>query len=90
MEVSFSSSFKRALKRKIRANPKIENEFWFSLQLFINDPFDPSLKTHKLSGKLRYLWSFKVDYNNRVVFYFTNDNPNRAVLVDLGTHDDVY
>ena len=90
MEVSFSSSFKRALKRKTKANPKTENEFWLSLQLFVNDPFDPSLKTHKLSGKLRYLWSFTVDHNNRVIFYFTNDNPKRAVLIDLGTHDEVY
>ncbi|MGL4347400.1 MAG: type II toxin-antitoxin system RelE/ParE family toxin [Chitinophagaceae bacterium] len=68
----------------------MEDLFWLKLQLFINDPFDDILKTHKLSGKLTGLWSFALDYSIRVVFYFTNDNPKKAILVDIGTHDEVY
>ena len=90
MEVSFSSSFKKAFKKKSRLNPVFEENFWISLQIFINEPFHPSLKTHKLSGKLNPLWSFSTDYSNRVVFYFTEDNPKRAVLVDIDTHEEVY
>jgi mRNA-degrading endonuclease YafQ of YafQ-DinJ toxin-antitoxin module len=58
--------------------------------LFITDPFNLKLKTHKLSGKLKDLWSFSLDYDLRVVFYFTKDKPKKAVLVDIGTHDEVY
>ena len=58
--------------------------------LFKNDPFDPKLKTHKLSGKLKGLWSFSVTYNIRVVFYFTNDKPVKAIFVNIGDHDEVY
>jgi mRNA-degrading endonuclease YafQ of YafQ-DinJ toxin-antitoxin module len=89
MEVSFSDSFKKAFRKRIK-NPIIEREFWYKLGLFIESPFNPKLKTHKLSGKLKSLWSFYVDYDFRVVFYFTKDKPQKAVLVDIGTHDEVY
>jgi mRNA-degrading endonuclease YafQ of YafQ-DinJ toxin-antitoxin module len=60
------------------------------LELFINDPFDAKLKTHKLSGKLKNLWSFSIGYDLRIVFYFTPDKPKKAVFVDIGTHEEVY
>jgi addiction module RelE/StbE family toxin len=89
MEVSFSESFKRAFRKRVKST-EIESEFWNRLELFINDPFDSKLKTHKLSGKLKDLWSFSIEYDLRVVFFFTKDKPKKAVLVDLGTHDEVY
>ncbi|MEP0918408.1 hypothetical protein NC981_16380 [Leptolyngbya sp. DQ-M1] len=58
------------------------------LEIFIANPFDPSLRTHKLSGKLKDLYSFSLEYDERVVFYFTEDG--NAVFVDVGTHDEVY
>ena len=69
---------------------EFEPEFWIRLELFIGEPFAPQLKTHKLSGKLKDLWSFSVDYDLRVIFYFTDDNPKKAVFVDIGTHKEVY
>jgi mRNA-degrading endonuclease YafQ of YafQ-DinJ toxin-antitoxin module len=89
MEVSFSSSFKKIFSSKIKST-EIEQEFWLRLELFINDPFHPKLKTHKLSGKLKNLWSFSLDYDLRIVFYFTKDKPKKAILIDIGTHDEVY
>ena len=89
MEVSFSDSFKKVFKKRVKAT-EIEKEFWVRLELFIDDPFDPRLKTHKLSGKLKDLWSFSIEYDLRVVFYFTKERPKKAVFVDIGTHDEVY
>jgi len=89
MEVSFSDSFRKAFKKRIKST-EIETEFWIRLELFIHDPFETKLKTHKLSGKLKDLWSFSIDYDLRVVFYFTKDKPKKVVFVDVGTHDEVY
>jgi mRNA-degrading endonuclease YafQ of YafQ-DinJ toxin-antitoxin module len=89
MEVSFSDSFKRTFKKRIKSTD-IETEFWIRLELFIKDPFDYQLRTHKLSGKLKDLWSFSMGYDLRVIFYFTKDKPKKAVFVDIGTHDEVY
>ena len=68
----------------------MEQEFWISLEQFIENPFADVLKTHKLSGKLKGAWSFSVAFDLRVVFYFTKDKPKKAVLVDIGNHDEVY
>ncbi len=62
MEVSFSSSFKKAFKKRIKSTES-EPDFWLRLDLFITDPFTLKLKTHKLSGKLKDLWSFSLDYD---------------------------
>ncbi len=88
MEVSFSAAFKRAFKKRIKGNADLEVRFWQKLAQFTADPFDPSLKTHKLSGKLKELWSFSLDYDERILFYFTEDE--KAVFVDIGSHDEVY
>lgn len=89
MEVSFSESFKKAFRKRIK-DTYTEQLFWERLEVFINQPFEPKLKTHRLSGKLKELWSFSLDYNLRIVFYFTKDKPKKAVLVDVGTHNEVY
>ena len=88
MEVSFSSSFKRAFKKRIKGNVDLEARFWQKLEQFTIEPFDPNLKTHKLSGKLNDFWSFTVDYDERVLFYFTEDG--KAVFVNIGNPNQVY
>lgn len=52
--------------------------------LFKNNPFTSSLKTHKLSGKLKKHRSFTVKGQYRIVFVFENNN---AIFLDLGPHD---
>ncbi len=88
MEVSFSSAFKRAFKKRIKGNIELEERFWQKLEQFTLNPYDPNLKTHKLSGKLKDYWSFSVDYDERVLFYFTEEE--KAVFVDIGSRDQVY
>ncbi|MBD2614104.1 MAG: type II toxin-antitoxin system YafQ family toxin [Nostoc sp. ZfuVER08] len=88
VEVSFSSSFRRAFKKVIKGNLDLETRFWQKLEQFTINPFNQSLKTHKLSGKLNKLWSFSIDYDVRVLFYFTEDG--KTLFVDIGSHDEVY
>ena len=89
MEISFSSSFKKAFRKRVKDTGS-ESVFWEVLEMFMTDPYNQKLKTHKLSGKLAGLLSFTVEYDLRVVFYFTKDKPQKAILVDIGTHDEVY
>ena len=87
IEVEFDPSFKKVFKKRIRNQIILEKKFWQKVQLFINDPFHRNLKTHKLSGKLKNLLSFTIDYDCRVIFYFKTSS--KAVFVDIGTHDEV-
>jgi len=88
VQVAFSSSFKKAFHKKIKNNPEREAKFWKKVELFISDPFSKSLRTHKLSGKLKYLWSFSVEFDLRIIFYF--EKANKCVFIDIGTHEETY
>jgi addiction module RelE/StbE family toxin len=88
MTIAYSSSFKRAFKKRIKNRAETEVKFWEMLKLFLETPFDERLKTHKLSGKLRDLWSFTIEYDVRVIFYFAEEQ--KAIFVDVGKHDEVY
>jgi mRNA-degrading endonuclease YafQ of YafQ-DinJ toxin-antitoxin module len=40
VEVSFSSSFRRAFKKRIQGNEDLEAKFWQKVEQFVNDPFE--------------------------------------------------
>lgn len=44
IEITFSSSFKRAFKKMIKSHPFLENRFWERVEIFQNNPFDNRLK----------------------------------------------
>lgn len=89
INLAWDSSFKSSYKKRIRNHPKLKKNFWEALELFSNNPFDSSLKTHKLTGKLNGLWAFSVAFDCRVIFKFY-DNNKTALLIDIGSHDEVY
>ncbi len=87
-KVLLTPSFDRAYKRRIRPGSSRDTRLRSKIILFIEDPFDNSLKTHKLGGRLDGYWSFTVEYDLRVIFYF--EDSENAVFVDIGTHKEVY
>jgi addiction module RelE/StbE family toxin len=89
----FSSSFKREFKAIIRRRPELKQRIEDRLRVLANDPFDPSLRTHKLKGKLAGSWSCTVEYDCRIVFDFVkneNSGEEEILLIDIGSHDEVY
>jgi mRNA-degrading endonuclease YafQ of YafQ-DinJ toxin-antitoxin module len=86
-EIAFDSSFSRALKKILKHDATFEEVLNERLTLFRENPFEPTLQTHKLSGKLQELHSFSVNYKIRIIFYFFEE---KAVFIDIGKHDDVY
>jgi hypothetical protein len=56
MEVTFSSSFKKVFKKRIKAS-EIETEFWLRLEIFIKAPFDLRKKTQVIR-KVKRLMEF--------------------------------
>lgn len=41
--------FKRNFKRLVKKNPQLQNKILQTLQLLEQNPFNPSLKSHKLN-----------------------------------------
>ncbi len=85
--------FKRRFKRLIKKNQQLQDQILEVLELLSDDPFNPALKSHKLTGKLDGLWSCSVAYDCRIIFAFKKDaitDDDLIVLVDIGSHDEVY
>lgn len=84
----WDSGFKRSYKKKIAKDILLKKKFWDAIDLFSRNPFDTKLKTHKLTGKLSGLWAFTIAYDCRVIFKF--ESSDLVLLIDLGSHDEVY
>ncbi len=64
----------------------------FEVCFLLENPYHPTLKAHKLKGKLEGLWACWVEYDCRIVYTFkSNDNSQEEsiLLIDIGTHDEV-
>jgi addiction module RelE/StbE family toxin len=93
MEIVWSNGFKRSFKKIIKKNPQLQEQIIKALKLLTDDPFTPSLKSHKLGGNLAGLWSCSVAYDCRIIFSFSEDEKlleTVILLVDIGSHDEVY
>ena len=92
-KLAWNTSFRRAFKRRTRNDPAAQDHILQVLERLADDPFHPTLKTHKLSGQLKGLWACWVEYDCRIIFAFEPDpeaQEETIVLIDLGTHDEVY
>jgi mRNA-degrading endonuclease YafQ of YafQ-DinJ toxin-antitoxin module len=77
-----SSRFKKSFKK---LPPKIQRKTISRIKLFKENPFDPRLRTHPLSGKEKECWSFWIDYHYRIKFIFVDEN--EVLSLDSGTHN---
>lgn len=87
MHFRFSHEVSSYLKKLKRKNPKAFEQVKKQLILFENNPKHPSLRIHKLSGKLSNVWSLSIGLKLRLL-YFIKDGEAWGYMI--GTHDEVY
>lgn len=93
MRLVWSTSFLRALKRKIRRDSDLRDQVGQTLRRLAEDPFHPLLRTHKLTGSLSGTWACRVNYDIRILFEFAqhpDSGDEEILLLTVGTHDEVY
>lgn len=88
IKATWDQRFKKIYKKKVKNNDELKERFWKAMELFSKNPFNPRLRTHKLTGKLDGLWALSVEYDCRVIFKFLNKD--EILLIDIGSHDEVY
>lgn len=85
------NSFKRAYRKYVKKRPILKQKIFDALEKLISNPFERSLQTHRLKGRLDGLWACRVEYDCRIIFGFEEDSKNGGiVLIDIGDHDEVY
>jgi len=88
MKILYQDNFKKSYKRRFLHNKKLTKAIYLKINQFSIDPNNPQLKTHTLLGSKKGFYSFSVTGDIRIIFYYDQDN--NAVLVDIGTHNQVY
>ncbi|WP_420641261.1 type II toxin-antitoxin system YafQ family toxin [Candidatus Leptofilum sp.] len=92
-ELVLTPKFKRAFRKFTRRNAKLQQQIEKTLIEMEADVFASSLSTHKLSGNLYGLWACSCGYDCRIVFSIESGESSEKeviVLLDIGTHDEVY
>ena len=92
-ELVLTPKFKRAFRKFVRRNARLQKCIEDALAQMQEDVFMASLSTHKLSGTLKGLRACSCGYDCRIVFSIERnsvDGGEVIVLLDIGTHDEVY
>jgi addiction module RelE/StbE family toxin len=89
----WTPSFARALKRRIRRQPDLHAKVEQTLRQLAEDPFHPSLYTHKLKGPLAGTWACSIGFDLRILFDLVRNaetGTEEVLLLTIGSHDEVY
>lgn len=87
--IIYTESYLKRATKFIRRHPEILPQYEKTLKLLELNPFHPSLRLHRLSGPLRDLHSVSITISYRITLEFLLED-GKIVLVNIGSHDDVY
>ena len=92
-ELVLTPKFKRAFRKFVKRDAKLQNQIEETLHQMQLDISAANLSTHKLAGKLAGLQACSCGYDCRIVFSIQKDqeiDSEVILLLDIGTHDEVY
>ena len=84
-----TSYFDRRAAKFTRAHPQLKKPLAKVLSSLETDPFQPHLRLHALKGELEGLHAVSVTHSYRVTLTL-RVTKNEIILLDIGTHDEVY
>jgi mRNA-degrading endonuclease YafQ of YafQ-DinJ toxin-antitoxin module len=90
MNIESSPAFDRKAKKFFKKRPELKDIFKDFLKVFTLDPFDSKLSTHQINKKKpKNLYSSSLTGSYRI-FTVIKIKDDKAILVDIGNHDEVY
>ena len=84
-----TDSFKKRAKKFFKKHRDLIDRLEMVTNKLTIDPFDKSLKTHKLKGALSDKYSCSLNYEYRIILIIEVID-KEVYLIDIGTHDEVY
>ena len=76
-------------KKFVKKHPELLSQYAKTLKLLELNPFHPSLRLHKLTGKLSELYSVSINMTYRISIDFIIDD-KKIIPINVGKHDEVY
>jgi len=88
-EIIYTESYIKRARKFIRKHPELVSQYEKTLKLLEVNPHHPSLRLHKLKGRLSELYSVSINISYRISIDFIIEK-DRIILIDVGSHDEVY
>jgi proteic killer suppression protein len=88
-KIFYTKSYNRRSARFIKKHPELIGQYEKTLRLLELDPFHPSLRLHKLKGRLSELHSVSINIGYRISIEFLL-NEKTIIPINVGSHEDVY
>lgn len=85
----FTKSYEKRAKKFIKKHPELISQYEKTLKLIEINPSHPSLRLHKLEGKLSDLYSVSINISYRISLEFTITE-DEIILINVGSHNEVY
>lgn len=80
-----SIHYNEDFKKQFQALPKLIQKKAVKTETYFRDnPFHPSIRLHKLEGKLQSLWSISIDLKYRIIFKPLEDGV--MLFISVGLH----
>jgi addiction module RelE/StbE family toxin len=89
IKIIYSDSYKKKAKKFIKKHPDLVQQYEKTIELLELNPHHPSLRMHKLTGKLSDLYSVYINITYRLSIEFLIQD-EKIIPVDIGTHEEVY
>jgi mRNA-degrading endonuclease YafQ of YafQ-DinJ toxin-antitoxin module len=85
----WTSDFTRAARKFIEHHSELRAKFSAILRDLERDPFQPHLKFHHLSGKLKGIQAVSLTHSYRITLTVMVTD-REVILLAIGSHDEVY
>lgn len=85
----YPESYIRRARKFIKRHPGLIGQYQKTLELLEINPHHPSLRLHPLKGKLAGLHSISINISYRISLEMVISE-REIILVNIGTHDEVY
>ncbi len=92
-QLVLTPKFKHAYRKFVARDAKLQKRIEATLRQMEQDIFGSNLATHSLKGELFGLKACSCGYDCRIVFSIETDPTTQdevILLLDIGTHDEVY
>lgn len=85
LEIVYTRTFR---KQYARLNPKVRDQFKARQRLWLQDPFHPSLRLHRLTGQYSDYYSINITGDMRALYQKVGDK--LVIFGFIGTHSQLY
>jgi proteic killer suppression protein len=87
--IVFTESYDKKAGRFMKQHPDLKKQYVKTLELLEANPFHPSLRLHRLKGRLNKLHSVSINLAYRIVIEFIIQD-DMIIPIDIGSHEEVY